>query len=333
MIPYADRGRTLSLAHKLFLTNAALFVVAFLSLAFTPLTIMSPFRSPSGGLLSLAGLAVVLLTNLVVTFRSLRPLGQLRTAMRDADLLRPGTRVPVYGYSAEIVELTRAFNEMLARLERERRESVRRTLVAQEDERLQLARELHDEIGQSLTGLLLQLDYLASVAPDDLAPEVADAREAARSGLEEVRRIARQLRPEALDDLGLTSAIAHLADRVAMRGGVEMQRAIDRSLPALSRETELVIYRVAQESMTNVIRHADARNIDLMLGRSARGLVLRVGDDGRGVNGADEGHGIKGMRERAVLAGGRLAVGGRAGGGTQVELEVPVDARARSGAD
>ena len=312
------------------MANAALLVVAFLLLALTPLHIVSPISGwGSGALLSLMGLAVLLGTNLVIIRRSLRPLGRLRAAMRDVDMLRPGTRVPAYGDSQEVADLTRAFNDMLERLEQERRESVRRTLSAQEDERLQLARELHDEIGQGLTGLLLQLDYLAKVAGPESAPDVVEAREAARATLEDVRRIARQLRPEVLDDLGLARALLHLADRIAARSGLEIRRSVERALPPLDRETELVIYRVAQESMTNVIRHADARHVDLILRRTPDSVLLRVADDGRGVDGGPEHAGMKGMRERAVLAGGRLHVRRGPRGGTEVDLEVPLDARAR----
>jgi two-component system, NarL family, sensor histidine kinase UhpB len=319
----AEREQRPALTRKLFVANAALLVVAFSVLALTPLSIQSPLKSPTGGLISLAGLGVVLITNLAIIRRSVGPLRRLTAAMRDVDLLHPGTRVPVYGDSREVIELTRTFNDMLDRLESERRESVRRTVLAQEDERLQLARELHDEIGQSLTGLLLQLDYVAKAAPPELAPEAADAREAARGSLEEVRRIARQLRPEALDDLGLTSAITHLADRFAALSGLEIRRALDRNLPPLDPEVELVIYRVAQESMTNVIRHADARRVDLELTRSPDGIRLRVADDGAGIAHAREGAGIKGMRERAVLAGARLRITDAPAGGTEVELDVP----------
>ena len=311
---------------RLFLANAALFVAAFLVLALTPLTIKSPLTLGIGGLLSLLGLSVVLATNLALVRRSLTPLRRLTGSMRRVDLLRPGTRVPVYGDSEEVVQLTRAFNEMLARLERERRESVRRTLTAQEDERLQLARELHDEIGQSLTALLLQLDYLGKAAPGGLAPEVREAREAARASLEEVRRMARRLRPEALDDLGLVSAINHLADRIARRSHIEVNRTLQRSLPELTADVELVIYRVAQESLTNVIRHAGAQRVELSLAATPAAVVLRVADDGDGIDGRPEGAGVKGMRERAVLAGAQLDIRPAEAGGTEVRLEVPCDA-------
>ena len=315
------------------MANAALITAAFLLLALTPLTLASPLSIGAGGVLSLAGLTVVLAMNLLLIRRSLRSLNRLTDSMRDVDLLRPGTRVEVHGDSAEVVELTRAFNDMLARLEGERRDSVRRTVSAQEGERLQLARELHDEIGQSLTGLLLQLDHMTKAAPPELANDAAEAREAARTSLEEVRRIARQLRPEALDDLGLTSAVTFLTDRIGARSGLEIHRSLARDLPRLAPETELVIYRVAQESLTNVIRHADARSIDVSLTAAGDAVVLRVTDDGRGIGGAREGAGIKGMRERAVLAGGRLDIRRAPGGGTEVRLEVDGDGGRRGDVD
>jgi two-component system sensor histidine kinase UhpB len=281
-----------------------------------------------GGLLSLIGLTAVLATNLAITRRSLAPLARLSASMRRVDLLRPGTRVPVYGDTAEVVELTHAFNEMLSRLERERRDSVRRTLTAQEDERLQLARELHDEIGQSLTALMLQLDHVSRGAPPGLSEEVAEARENARASLEEIRRMARRLRPEALDDLGLVSALTHLVDRIDAHSGPHISRRVDRDLPPLTPEAELVIYRVAQESLTNVIRHAEARNVELSLTAVEGRARLVVADDGRGLDGAPEGAGIKGMRERAVLVGARLEVGSTQAGGTEVRLEVSPDAGA-----
>jgi two-component system sensor histidine kinase UhpB len=327
----ATPERPRSLTRRLFIANAIVIVVAFSLLALTPLTVKSPLKVGQGGLISLVGLSIVLAVNLAMIRRSLEPLSRLTAGMRRVDLLRPGRRVPVYGDTHEVIELTRAFNEMLARLEAERRESVRRSVTAQEDERLQLARELHDEIGQSLTALLLQLDYLARVAPPGVASEAVEARESARASLEEVRRIARQLRPEALDDLGLVSAIANLGERVGARSGVEIERTVDRDLPPLSPEQELVIYRVAQESLTNVIRHADAHHVDVSLTAENGSVVLRVVDDGGGLDGASEGAGMKGMRERAVLIGARLDIGDARSGGTEVRLEVPGDARAGTG--
>jgi two-component system, NarL family, sensor histidine kinase UhpB len=235
------------------------------------------------------------------------------------DLTRPGQPVPVNPYESEASELATTFNEMLERLESERRESTRRVLDAQESERLRVSRELHDEVGQTLTAVLLQLGRIAKHAGPELAPELDDAQERARETLEEVRRISRELRPEALDDLGLASALVALSERF----GLEVTRRLDRDLPELDEETELVIYRVTQEALTNVARHSGSERVELELSSHNRSLTLRVLDDGRGID-AEDGGGLRGMRERAVLVGADLSVGRREGGGTEVRLEVPL---------
>jgi len=140
--------------------------------------------------------------------------------MRRVGPLRPGRRIPVYGQEVEIVELTRAFNEMLDRLEAERQDSASRSIRAQESERRRVARELHDEVGQSLTAVVLQIDRLSRLVDGEMQTELAETREQARSSLEDVRDIARRLRPEALDDLGLANALASLANRLSESSGM-----------------------------------------------------------------------------------------------------------------
>jgi two-component system sensor histidine kinase UhpB len=242
--------------------------------------------------------------------------------MSTADPLRPGRRIPALGDSAEVVELTEAFNAMLERLERERRTSASRALEAQESERLRLARELHDEIGQSLTALLLELESVSRDAEPQVASAVDEARESARATLEELRRIARRLRPEALDDLGLRSALTNLCERLSTQAGVECVRRIDPDLPQLTPEEELAVYRVAQEALTNAIRHAGPSRIELRLGRVDGDLALCVADDGTWVRG-DEGAGLTGMRERALMIGAALEVGPADVGGSAVRLALP----------
>jgi two-component system, NarL family, sensor histidine kinase UhpB len=192
-------------------------------------------------------------------------------------------------------------------------------LDAQESERLRVSRELHDEVGQTLTAVLLQLGRIAKHAPPELAAELEDAQERARETLEEVRRISRELRPEALDDLGLASALVALSERF----GLDVTRRLDRDLPELNEETELVIYRVAQEALTNVARHSGSEHVELELSSDNGSLTLRVLDDGCGID-AEDGGGLRGMRERAVLVGADFSVGRRRGGGTEVRLEVPL---------
>ena len=307
----------------LFQRVAALNAIVLVAACAVTIVVVSPQKLSSiavgEALVLLAALVLVAAINLYLLRRALAPLGALTALARRVDLTRPGQRVPVSPYESEVSELATTFNEMLERLESERRESTRRVLDAQESERLRVSRELHDEVGQTLTAVLLQLGRIAKHAPPELASELDDAQERARETLEEVRRISRELRPEALDDLGLASALVALSERF----GLDVTRRLDRDLPTLDEETELVIYRVAQEALTNVARHSGSGRVELELSASNGSLTLRVLDEGRGID-AEDGGGLRGMRERAVLVGADLSVGRREGGGTEVRLEVPV---------
>ena len=319
------RFSRLPLFWRVFAINAALLVIATLVLSLTPVTIHAPIALVEVLVLA-AGLGIMLAANLIMLRPVFTPLERLVERMRTVDLLRPGQRLAERG-GIEVTELVRAFNEMLERLEAERRESGGRALAAQEAERLRIARGLHDEVGQLLTGVLLQLDSLAGNAADArLQAEVAETKKAVRQALNDVRRIAQELRPELLEHLGLVSALTELSRTFADRSGIEVARRFDRQLPALSSEAEITIYRVAQESLTNVARHAQAQRVQLALEHGPGSVVLRVVDDGRGFGPSESvngGGGLRGMRERAVLAGGALAVKPGPGGGVEVRLEVP----------
>ena len=317
--------RDISLRGRIFLTNAVVAAVAAAVLLLTPATVSSPAHLREVAIV-VGGLSAILLINLMLLRRAFGPLERLTSLMGDVELLRPGRRIPVYGQEVEIVELTRAFNEMLDRLEAERQDSVRRSLEAQESERRRVAQELHDEVGQSLTAVMLQLDRLSRAAPEDLRGEMVEAREAARASLEDVREIAKRLRPEALDDLGLPTALALLTDGLSDQTGVEIERHIERQLLQLSPQTELVCYRITQEALTNALRHAGASRIAVSLAATEGELTLTVTDDGSGSDGAKPGAGIQGMRERALMIGAELEIDSGPGGGTEVTL------RARPGA-
>jgi two-component system, NarL family, sensor histidine kinase UhpB len=309
----------MSLFWRLFGLNAAIFVAATLALALSPLTAVHVVEA----VVLVVGLTTILLVNFVLIRFSLRPLERLTSLMRRVDLLRPGQRLEASG-PTEVRRLVGVFNEMLERLERERRESSRRALAAQEAERKRVAQELHDEVGQAVTGVMLQLGRVARAAPPELAAEIEDAQETTRASLDDVRRIARRLRPEALDDLGLTAALTALTVSFVEHTGLQISRRIGRDVPPLDSDAELVVYRVAQEGLTNVARHAAASSVELRLERGPRGgAVLRVLDDGVGLDSSTGGSGISGMRERALLVGGELSVESRTGGGVEVRLEVP----------
>jgi two-component system, NarL family, sensor histidine kinase UhpB len=307
------RHSRLPLLWRVFAINAALLAIATLLLALTRVTVHARIAIVEGVDLAVA-LLVMLAANFLLLRRTLQPIGRLVERMRKIDLLQPGQRIPEEG-GMEVGELTRAFNEMLERLEAERRESGQRALRAQEAERRRIASGLHDEVGQVLTGVLLRLD-------DD------ETKEAVRQALDEVRRIARELRPEMLEQLGLVSALTELTRKFAESSGVQVERRFATDLPQLSDEVELAVYRVAQESLTNIARHADARRVEIVLQPGADSVVLRVADDGRGMPTPDafalNGHGgLRGMRERALLVGGALAVKQGREGGVEVRLEVP----------
>jgi two-component system, NarL family, sensor histidine kinase UhpB len=323
-------ARRLSLAWRVFTVNAVVLALSGLVavLALSPGTVSSAVATKELAIL-VVGLIVMLAVNRLLLARELAPLERVTSAMRHADPLIPGERVPVPHRPAEATELAEAFNSMAQRLEDERRESTRRALRAQEGERMRIARELHDEIGQQLTALLLRLTSARRGPATDLDPALAEAHGLARESLDGVRRVARELRPEALDDLGLPSALAALCERVARPAGLRVDQTVQPVLPELSDEEELVVYRVAQEALTNVLRHAGCDRAALTLQAEGGELVLEVRDEGKGFDaGAVAANGLLGMRERALLVGARLDLRSRPGRGTIVRLALQLPSRA-----
>ncbi len=320
-----DTGRpTQSLFWQLFLINGLLFLIGTLLLALSPATVSSPLVLTEIPVL-LVGLTLILLANALLIRRSLAPLRALTSVMQRADLLHSGDRISESG-SGEFESLIRTFNEMLDRFEAESSASAAHALAAQEGERQRIARELHDEIGQSLTVALLGLKRVLDRAPEGLKEDLRAAQDVVRGSLDEVRQVAHRLRPGVLEDLGLHSALISLTTEFASSSGIEVERVIDAELPKLSDEVELVLYRVAQECLTNIARHSQATRAVLALSCSEKELTLRISDDGIGGDFA-ESAGIRGMRERALLIGARLAISSLSEGGTEVRLTVPLGQR------
>jgi two-component system sensor histidine kinase UhpB len=307
---------------RVFAANAAMLTLAFIGLVVAPVTVSAPVAASELAVLA-AGLLGLIVLNLVVLRPAFRPLEELAETMRCHDPLSPGRRAPVTG-DPVLVALAQAFNEMLERLEVERRDSARKALAVQEAERWRIARELHDEVGQTLTGVMLQVEGLAPVVPAAAQEQLEELRETARHGTEEVRRIARRLRPEALDELGLHSAMAALATRIAEQAKIPIERRLEPDLP-LSKDEELVVYRVAQEALTNVVRHAQASRAELELRCRDGRATLTVRDDGCGLAPGSQrsSNGIRGMRERAMLIGAEFSIDSPEHGGTEVRLSLP----------
>lgn len=309
----------MTLFWRIFSLNAAVLIVAAVGLLLGPVTVSTPVVLTEAVVL-LAGLVAMLVANAVLLRVGLAPLDRLTRTMTTVDLLKPGTRLPVSG-RAGIADLIRAFNAMLDRLEAERATSAGRALSAQEAERRRVAQELHDEIGQTLTAVLLELKRVADQAPPPVGDQLRGVQETTRNSLDEIRRIARRLRPGVLEELGLASGLRALAVEFST-AGLSVRRQLETDLPELPGDIELVIYRVAQEGLTNVARHARAHHVDLILRRAGDGVELCIRDDGRGIGDAPDGAGIRGMRERALLIGANLSIGPGPVRGTEVRLRV-----------
>jgi two-component system sensor histidine kinase UhpB len=311
-----------SLFWRIFLLNAVVLTGATVLVLLGPVTVSTPVLLTEAMILT-GGLAAMLVANGILMRVGLAPLDRLTRAMTETDLLRPGPRPAATG-GGGIAELIMTFNRMLDRLEAERGESAARALSAQEAERRRIAQELHDEVGQTLTAVLLELKRVSDHAPAPVREELRQVQETTRSSLDEIRRIARRLRPGVLEELGLVSALKASTTELAAHSGLTVRNWFDSDLPPLDDETELVLYRVAQEAITNTARHARASRLNLSLTYGPTGVDLSIRDDGRGIGGAREGAGIRGMRERALLIGATLTVGPAPGGGTEVCLHVPL---------
>ena len=310
-----------ALFRRVFLINGLIFTLGTSVLALSPASVSSRIKVTEIPVL-VVGLAIILAANALLLTPRLAPLHLPAASMRRVDPPRRSDRVDDRG-TGDLHHLITSFNTMLDRLETERTTASASALAAQENERQRIARELHDEIGQTLTVALLTLKRAVDRAPQSIRGDLADAQEIVRASLDEVRDIARRLRPDVLEDLGLHSALNALCTDFAQASGIAVVKHIAPQSGRLKPDVELVCYRIAQESLTNVARHSAARKVWLDLHTNTDELTLRVADDG--IGGVDtEGAGINGMRERALLVNAALTVSSPAGGGTEVRLVVPM---------
>ena len=330
--------RRQNLLTQVLLANLILMVAAVVAIAIAGNPSLDVSAHPALALI--LGLAVVLmiLVNVMLLQRRFRPLERLVEEMERVDLSRPGAnlRIPADGLGAseEVERLNRAFRRMLARLEAERRRTSSTALAAQEQERARVARDLHDEVNQSLTGLLLRLEAARAKAPVEVAHELAETKALANQAMEELLLLARQLRPTALDDLGLKAALAGHVKELGRRTSIDADFESEGNFLGLPADVQLVVYRVAQEALSNAAQHSGADHVRVRLVRAGDRVELVVEDDGSGFtfDEAARGLGIAGMRERALLVDGDVQVESRLGTGTSVRLRVPLeDAGARSG--
>ena len=315
------RSRTL-LTQVLMVNTILVAVTAFVA-AVVARDRFKEATSLEGLLLIALAVSGVILLNSILLRRRLEPMERLVDTMSTVDLTAPGKRADITrGAADEVRRLSADFNRMLERLEDERRESGRAVLRAQEVERSRLAQDLHDEVNQALTAILLRLQATAHAAPPGLQEELRESQQLVTQAMEELLQLARHLRPTALDDHGLVPALASQVADFGDRTGIRATFRRYGDVPHLSDEEQLVIYRVTQESLSNVAQHAGARHVDVELSFVGR-THLRIRDDGTGFRAMPNGRsrlGVSGMRERALLVGGRLVIFSEPGDGTTIEL-------------
>jgi two-component system sensor histidine kinase UhpB len=272
-------------------------------------------------------IVLTLCVNLWMLQKRFDPLERLVERLEAIDPAEPATFDLGSDPTTEVDRLAASFRRLLERVDDERRRSGKLVLRGQEEERRRVARDLHDEVNQALTGVLLRLEALAQDVPPDQRGQVAELKALTGQAMDELLRLARQLRPSALDDHGLAPAIEAQARGFAERTGAEAHLAVSGDPSQLDDETQTVVYRVAQEALSNAAQHARPGRIDIRLSTGDDGAVeLRVRDDGEGFDPLatrSGGLGLGGMAERARLAGGALDLRSERGAGTELTLRLP----------
>ena len=283
-------------------------------------------------------LGLSLLAAAFLTFILTRPILELVEATRAVSRADLSHRVRRWA-DDEIGELAVAFNQMTAELERmeeirQEREVLRRQLLynvitVQEDERRRIARELHDSTSQGLTSLMVGLRNLESACDNpQVHIQTQDLRRLTGSLLDDVHNLALQLRPIALDDLGLAAALDRLASDWQKRHHIAVDVAVHLGTQRLPENVETALYRIVQEALANIARHAQARSASLLIERRQNEVVAVVEDDGQGFEAAQmQGHGrlgLLGVQERAELLGGRMTIESTPGQGTSLFVQIPI---------
>jgi two-component system sensor histidine kinase UhpB len=268
---------------------------------------------------------LALLLNILMLRRRFSPLDQLIQEIESIDPSDAASFEAPAEPVEEVERLAHAFAKLLERIEAERRRAGRLQLRAQEEERKRVARDLHDEVNQALTAILLRLEALTQIAPPRLRDELAETKSLANQAMGELLQLARQLRPTALDDHGFIPAIEEQLRRFKAQYGIDTNLATKGELDDLGSDQQLVLYRVTQEALNNIARHANASSVSVEIARVDGNVALEVTDDGAGFALGHElrGLGLDGMAERARLVDGEFNISSSPGRGTKLKLRVP----------
>jgi two-component system sensor histidine kinase UhpB len=345
---YSVSHRLLSLPilYKVLIANASIVLFGAIAGTWVAMSVSRDDQMVSKGTLMVAlgmiGVVLSVLANYLVLRAAFQPLDDLElvtNAVRTGDLSARAKRTTFS--DPQMARLADTFNLTLDELERDReqlRDLATQVIRAQEDERKRIARELHDDTAQVLFAQLLRVTAMKN-------SPIADVRETAETlenmtveAIESVRRLALELRPPALDDLGLREALGDLAQRFSEQLLIPVEYHVTGFRDRLPGEVELVLYRVAQEAMTNVAKHAEAKHAWISLIRTASGVTLSIDDDGKGFDiampvrgdGRGLGLGLFGMEERVALVGGSLMIRLLNPSGVRIVASIPLEGRLAS---
>jgi two-component system sensor histidine kinase UhpB len=345
---------SLSIFEKVLVANSVIILVEALAAWWVTSHALEPYHYLIDTSFLVATAVVVLLINALLLRAAFRPLFGLLNTIQLIEAGRLDCRAQISARDSDVAQVAAALNAMLDRLEAVRHQTAGEILHVQEQERRRLALELHDQSSQTLTALTLHAqvleDLLAAAAapsPALLRQQVAQVNQLAGRTMSELRHVAEQLRPAILDDLGLEAALRWLAEdvgqgtklRIAVQvsgvGESEQDRrgvsSLEPSGERLPPEVETALFRIAQEGLTNVARHAQASSVELKLLRTPEQVTLMICDDGRGFpSSAGEtaarraGLGVTGMQERARLLGGKLEITPHPDQGTVIQAIIPL---------
>lgn len=336
---FLQRLLGIPLLYKVLVANALIVVVgAVVGTTVTTMTLPTGNEARSAGLIVsfvVIGGALSIAVNYYVLRAAFQPLDRLAEV---ADVIRTGdfsNRVRATWFSdPQLARLAESFNETLDELELDReqlRQLTSQVIHAQEEERKRIARELHDDTAQVLFAQLLTITAMKSSHDPEVQRSAEFLEASTVEAIEGVRRLALELRPPALDDLGLREALADLAQRYSEQTDIPVGYLWNGPRERLPAELELVLYRIAQEAMTNVLKHAHANRADITVSQIGSKMVLTIVDNGRGIDPAVPAHGdvrglglgVFGMAERTSLVGGNLRVERAQPTGVRVIATVP----------
>lgn len=333
----AQLNRSVPLFYKVLIANAALIAVGALAAAWVFVDVrvrLLPGMAPATAILALA-IGVSILVNYLLMRLAFHPLFVLRETMDAVRRGKLSARAPVDVADPDIAKLAATFNRTMDELAQHRRSASSVILRALEEERKRIARELHDETSQSLTNFVIRLEMLlesmdAGASPQALREDIVKLRDLAARALQETRRLTFDLRPTILDDLGLVPAIRWLLKN-NLDPGLTTEFEVIGCEQRLSDEVETAVFRIVQEALSNINRHAAADHVRVLCEESDEALRVVIEDNGRGFQvdrispdfPQGRGLGLFGMGERADLLGGRLTIDSQPGAGTRVEAVIP----------